>query len=165
MELRAYPRAEVKYVRYGAALVAVAAAMVLVNCGKQPAASLDKELTSLGSVEVTAELLEIPGTFPPNDLYNYAYILKYRVLRVHRGNVSTPGLLVGHYNPLKPRGTAADEQSGKIGGRVQRFSAGDVHRLALDAPIDQHWMGGIVDKYFDEKGIRYWAVWTNPGEK
>jgi hypothetical protein len=148
-----------------AALVVFAAAAVLAGCQKHPSAGLDKELTSLGSTEVTAELLEIPGAFPPNDLYNYMYILKYRVLRVHRGNLSTPEILVGHYNPLKPRSTAADEQSGKIGGRVQRFVAGDVHRMAMDAPLDQHWMGGIIDKYFEEKGIRYWAIWTSPGEK
>src|SRR5687768_2464665 len=111
---------EVNYVRCAAALVVVAAVMVLASCRKQPVVSLDKELTSLGSAEVTAELLEIPGVFPPNDLYDYSYILKYRVLRVHRGNLTTPELLVGHYNPLKPRSTVADEQSGKIGGRVQR---------------------------------------------
>ena len=52
--------------------------------------------SELRIAEVTAELLEIPGTFPPNDLYDYTYILKYRVLRVHRGNVPTPELLVGH---------------------------------------------------------------------
>lgn len=153
-----------KYVRTPA-LVAVAAAMVSISCGKPPDAGSEKELTSLGTAEVTAELIEIPGAFPPNDLYDYTYILKYRVLRVHRGNLSTPELLVGHYNPLKPRATAADEQSGKIGGRVQRFLAGDVHHMALDVPLDQHWMGGIIDKYFDQKGIRYWAVWTSPGEK
>ena len=154
-----------KYARCMAALVAVVAVTALANCRKQPDAVLDRELTSLGSAEVTGELIEIPGAFPPNDLYDYTYILKYRVLRVHRGNLSTPEILVGHYNPLKPRATVADEQSGKIGGRVERFRAGDVHRMALDAPLDQHWMGGMIDKYFEQKGIRYWAVWTNPGEK
>jgi hypothetical protein len=111
---------------------------------------------------VTAELLAIPGEFPPNDLYNYAYVLKYRVLEVHRGDLK-PGeeILVAHYNPLKPRSSAADENSGKLGGNLQRFKAGDVHRMALEAPLDQHWMGGVIDKYFDQKGTRYWAVWTN----
>ena len=35
----------------------------------------------------------------------------------------------------------------------------------LNAPLDQFWMGGIIDKYFEQKGVRYWAVWTNPGTK
>jgi hypothetical protein len=155
----------VKHVRCTAALGAVVAVMALASCRKQPETVLDRELTSLGSAEVTGELIEIPGTFPPNDLYDYTYVLKYRVLRVHRGDLSTPEIFVGHYNPLKPRATVADEQSGKIGGRVEKFRAGDIHRMALDAPLDQHWMGGIIDKYFDQKGIRYWAVWTNPGAK
>jgi len=119
-------------------------------------------VTTLGTSEVTAELLAIPGEFPPNDLYNYAYVLKYRVLEVHRGDLK-PGeeIFVAHYNPLKPRSSAADENSGKLGGNLQRFKAGDVHRMALEAPLDQHWMGGVIDKYFDQKGTRYWAVWTN----
>lgn len=154
-----------KYYHFGAVLAIGSALSISIGCRKQSAAVLDKELTSLGSTEITAKLVEIPGAFPPNDLYDYTYVLKYRVLRVHRGNVSTPEVLVGHYNPLKPRATVADEQSGKIGGRVQRFTAGDVHRMALDQPVDQHWMGGIIDKYFNQTGVRYWAIWTNPGEE
>lgn len=135
----------------------------LVACGNKPD-GLDTEVITLGKVEVTAELLEIPGPFPPNDLYNYAYILKYRVLKVHRGEA--PGeIFVGHYNPLKPRPTAADDQSGKLGGTLQQFKTGDVHRMALEAPIDLHWMGGIIDKYFEQKGVRYWAVWTNQASR
>jgi len=26
-------------------------------------------------------------------------------------------------------------------------------------------MGGIIDKYFNQSGSRYWAIWTNPGAK
>jgi len=116
----------------------------------------------LGSTEVTAQLLAIPGEFPPNDLYNYAYVLKYRVLTLHRGQVQ-PGeeILVAHYNPLKPRSSVQDELSGKLGGNLEKFRTQDVHRMALEAPLDQHWMGGVIDKYFDQKGVRYWAVWTN----
>ena len=139
-----------------------ALALLLASCGKPPAV-VDHEVTSLGTAEVTARLVEIPDKFPPNDLYNYAYVLKYRVLKVHRGQVSGPEILVGQYNPLKPRATAADDGSGKVGGHVESFRAGDVHRLALDAPLDQFWMGGVIDKYFGQKGVRYWAVWTNPG--
>ena len=60
-------------------------------------------MTTLGSVEVTGRLLEIPGEFPANDLYNYAYVLKYQVLEVHRGTVDAKEIFVAQYNPLKPR--------------------------------------------------------------
>jgi len=106
-------------------------------------------------------VVEIPGPFPPNDLYDYAYVLKYRVLKVHRGKVDGDEILVAHYNPLKPRSSAQDQFSGRIGGGLVRFRAGDKHRMALEAPVDQHYLGGIIDKYFEQNGVRYWAVWTN----
>src|ERR671939_310326 len=85
------------------------AALVLTGCGaNKPADEVDKEVTTLGSAEVTAQLLEIPGEFPPNDLYNYAYVLKYRVLKVHRGNAPQGDILVAQYNPLKPRDRVQD---------------------------------------------------------
>jgi len=72
---------------------------------------------------------------------------------------------VGQYNPLKPRTTVQDDLSGKVGGQVNAFHAGDIHHLALDSPLDRMWMGGVVDTYVNAKGLRYWAVWTNPGSK
>jgi hypothetical protein len=137
-------------------------AVLLSSCNKKRDSGADPSVTTLGSTEVTAQLLAIPGEFPPNDLYNYAYVLKYRVLTVHRGQLR-PGaeILVAHYNPLKPRSSAQDELSGKLGGNLDRFRSQDVHRMALEEPLDQHWMGGVIDKYFDQKGVRYWAVWTN----
>jgi hypothetical protein len=122
---------------------------------------VDREVTTLGTTEVSAQLLEIPGPFPANDLYNYAYVLKYRVVSVHRGQLGDKEILVAHYNPLKARSKAQDEFSGRLGGHLQRFRAGDIHRMALQAPLDQYWMGGVIDKYHKETGTRYWAVWTN----
>jgi hypothetical protein len=138
-------------------------ALSLTGCSRRPTNEVDKEITTLGSVEVTAQLTEIPGKFPSNDLYNYAYVFKYRILKVHRGNVPAGEILVAQYNPLKPRREAQDDVSGKVGGRVETFRAGDVHRMAMEVPLDQFWMGGVVDKYFEEKGTRYWAIWTIPG--
>jgi hypothetical protein len=133
----------------------------LISCRRTIQTGTDREVTTLGTTEVSARLVEIPEPFPPNDLYNYAYILKYRVLKVHRGKVDGTDILVAHYNPLKSRATAQDQFSGKIGGDLQVFRAGDVHHMALGAPVDEYWMGGIIDKYFGKAGIRYWAVWTN----
>jgi hypothetical protein len=145
-------------------IVALALLVVaLAGCARRPSNEIDAEIMKLGTAEVTAKLLEIPGEFPSNDLYNYAYILKYQVLKVHRGNVPAGEILVAHYNPLKPREQAQDDVSGKVGGHLAAFRAGDVHRMALESSVDQFWMGGVVDKYFGAPGIRYWAVWTNPG--
>lgn len=135
--------------------------VLLGRCGPQPESGIDDEVTTAGSVEVTAQLLEIPGPFPANDFYDYAYVLKYRVREVHRGNVTPKEILVAHYNPLKLRSEAENEFSGKVGGNLERFREGDLHRLALEAPLDDHFMGGVIDKYFEEEATRYWSVWTN----
>jgi hypothetical protein len=136
-----------------------------LGCANRTAEQVDREVTTLGTAEVTAQLVEIPEPFPPNDLYNYAYVLKYRVLKVHRGEIPAGEILVGQYNPLKPRDRAQDDVSGKVGGHVNAFRAEDIHRMALASPLEQLWMGGIIDKYFNETGTRYWAIWTNPGAK
>ncbi|MFH1742345.1 MAG: hypothetical protein ABIH23_25350 [bacterium] len=116
----------------------------------------------MGSVEVTAKLIEILEEFPNIKLYDYAYVLKYKVLTVHRGTVDSETIYVGHYNPLKPRATVADARSGEIGGNLKKFRAEDIHRMALEVPIDDYFMGGIINKYFEEgTGPIYWAVWTN----
>ena len=137
------------------------------GCGKgtgtQAAAVPDKDLSSRGSIEVTAKLLEIPeGAIFKRDLYNYATVLKYEVLQVHRGKVEGNIIFVGHYNPFKPRSEAADARVPEIGGNLKTFRAGQTHRMALEVPIDDHYMGGIVNKYFGQMaGPIHWAVWTN----
>ncbi len=140
-----------------AGLAALAALLASCSRGSGPS----PEVASLGSAEVTARLVEVLGQFPPNKLYDYVYVMKYQVLQVHRGKVEEKEVFVGHYNPLKPRAGAADKFSGKIGGTVERFQVGDVHRMALEAPLADFYMGGIIDKHFKEKGTRYWAVWTD----
>lgn len=123
----------------------------------------DAQVTTLGSLEVTAQLVEIPeGAIFKRDLYNYATILKYKVLQVHRGALQSGVIYVGHYNPWKSRSEAPDKRVKNTGGNLKRFEAGQIHRLALEVPIDDHYMGGIVNKYFgQETGPLYWAVWTN----
>jgi len=140
----------------------------LASCGKPTTAThtaaTNPHLTTNGTVEVTAKLVEIPeGAIFKRDLYDYATILKYQVIQVHRGQLTTNILFVGHYNPWKPRAEAADKRVKGIGGALKQFRAGDTHRMALEVPIDDHFMGGIVNKYFgQESGPLYWAVWTNP---
>ena len=142
--------------------------LLVASCGKQPgqrsATAPDPHLATNGTVEVTAQLVEIPeAAIFKRDLYDYATILKYRVVKVHRGKVDGDTLYVGHYNPWKPRAEAADKRAPNVGGRARQFRAGQVHHMALEAPIEDHFMGGIVNKYFGQTtNAIYWAVWTDP---
>lgn len=138
--------------------------LVLAGCGgPAPTDGVDPKVTAMGTIEVTAKLVDIPGAFPPNDIYDYAYVMKYEIVQVHRGEASGT-ILVGQYNPLKNRAEAADARSGEIGGTVTRFRTGDLHRLALDVPIDNFCMAGIVNEYAEKEPSDapiYWAIWTN----
>jgi len=135
--------------------------MLAPGCGG--VAAPPTKVHELGHVEVTARLVDIAGPFPPNDLYDYAYVMKYEVRQVHRGEAPQKDLYVGHYNPLKPRAGAADDRSGEIGGNVSAFYLGDVHRMALEAPLEDLFMGGIINEYFVEgqEQTIYWAWWTD----
>ena len=148
-------------------LASVIVGLFLSSCGQNPSAtpvgSNDPHLATNGSVEVTAKLVEIPeGAIFKRDLYDYATVLKYQVLQVHRGKVDGDTLYVGHYNPWKPRAEAADKRAPKVGGNVRQFEAGVTHLMALEVPIEDYFMGGIVNKYFGKTtNTIYWAVWTN----
>ncbi len=138
------------------------AGVFCVSCARRPETGEDPEVTTLGVAEVTARLVEIRGEFPENVNYDYAFVMKYEVLKTQRGDVDSEVIYVGQYNPRKPRATVADARVREIGGNLEQFRAGDVHRMALEVPIDNFFMGGIVDKYFEEKSDPiYWAIWTN----
>jgi hypothetical protein len=123
----------------------------------------DPELSKRGSIEVTATLVEIPeGAIFERELYNYATVLKYQVLEVHRGRVKGQTIYVGHYNPFKPRSEAGDRRVPDIGGDLKVFRAGQVHRMALEESMLDHFTGGILNKYSGEDTDPiYWAIWTN----
>jgi hypothetical protein len=125
--------------------------------------SSDPELARRGSIEVTATLVEVPeGAIFERQLYNYATVLKYQVREVHRGQVKGQTIYVGHYNPFKPRSAAADERVPDVGGNLKSFRAGQVHRMALEDSMVDHFTGGILNKYSGEDADPiYWAVWTN----
>jgi hypothetical protein len=149
-------------------MLACLAAMAGLISGCGPASSgrggPDPHLATNGTVEVEARLVEIPeGAIFKRDLYDYATVLKYEVVRVHRGGVAVGDTLyVGHYNPWKPRAEAADVRLPGIGGDLRVFEAGRVHRMALATPLEDQFMGGIVNKYFGKTTNElYWALWTN----
>jgi hypothetical protein len=127
----------------------------------------DEKVKSLGSAEVTARLVEIPdGAIFERDLYHYAGILKYEVVAVHRGSLPVGATIyVGHYDPWKPRDAAAQGPVRDVGGTLRKFEAGRLNRIALETPMDEFYLGAIVDKYFGKReGSAYWAVWTNAAD-
>jgi hypothetical protein len=136
------------------------------EAGRTAPPATSAEVTTRGAIEVTAQLVEIPqGAIFKRDLYDYATVLRYKIIKVHRGQPQGETILVGQYNPFKPRSEAADGRVKEIGGDLKRFEAGQVHRLALDVPIEDHFMGGIVNKYFGQSTNQiYWAVWTDLAE-
>jgi len=140
----------------------VAVSILGAACGGAGPTGVDEQVTTKGSYEITADLVDISGEFPPNDLYDYAYVLKYQVKEVHRGTLNEDVIYVAHYNPLKPRGRAADARVKDIGGNLRTFRQGQVHRMALERSYEDHYMGGLINPYEAENPDPiYWAVWTN----
>ena len=138
-------------------------AFLLSSCGQKPGgSSAPPPPLNKGSIEVSARLVEIPeGAIFKRDLYDYATILQYEVLQVYRGQLDEKRIYVGHYKPWKPRAEAADARVKGIGGNLRQFQAGQTHHLALEVPIEDYFMGGIVNKYFGKTNALYWAVWTD----
>jgi len=69
---------------------------------------------------------------------------------------------VAQYNPFKTRSEAADRRVKDVGGNLKRFQAGQVHRMAMEVPLEDCFMGGVINKYFGkETSPLYWAIWTN----
>jgi hypothetical protein len=107
---------------------------------------------------VLARLTEIPGALPPNDLYNYVYIMKYRVIKVLKGSYKKQEILVGHYNPLIPRRQIKDRMHPLTGGDVVKFEKGARQRLVLVTPIERVWKDAVEDNYPDSDLDKYYAL-------
>lgn len=126
----------------------------------EPAAAAPAKPPVEGELVMTAKLLDIPGSFPANELYNYAYVMKYQVLQVSQGTYADAEILVAHYNPRMTREEIKDEQDAKVGGGVKSFQVGDTHYLVL-SQLDGVYTGAVEDDYFKEKRPRYWALWAD----
>ena len=90
---------------------------------------LSLAFTFAGNLTVEGKLTEIPGKMPPNDLYNYVYVLKYKVTKVVEGNFSGKEILVGVYNPLIARGKVTGKTGNKSKPGEQGRSNGRVKEL------------------------------------
>jgi hypothetical protein len=112
-------------------------------------------------LDVTAKLVEIPSKMPPDDLYDYAYVMRYQV---QGGSLDKQFILVAHYKPLVPRSKIKDKMKEQVGGKLRAFNQGDVHKLKLTADLKAIWKGALVDEYAatDHKSIRYWCRQVDP---
>lgn len=113
------------------------------------------------TVEVTAKLVEIPSKLPPDDLYDYAYVMRYQV---QGGNMDGQFILVAHYKPLQPRSKIKDKMKEHVGGKLRSFVQGDQHKLKLSADLKSIWKGAVVDEYSatDRTSVRYWCLQVDP---
>ncbi len=136
---------------------AFCAALLLVATSLSQHASAD----SAAPLEVTAKLVEIPSKMPPDDLYDYAYVMRYQV---QGGPLDKQFLLVAHYKPLQARSKIKDKMKGQVSGKVRSFSTGDVHKLKLSSDLKAIWKGPLVDEYAatDRKSTRYWCLQADP---
>jgi hypothetical protein len=112
-------------------------------------------------IEVTAKLVEIPSKLPPDDLYDYAYVMRYQV---QGGALDKQFILVAHYKPLQPRSKIKDKMKAQVGGKLRSFNQGDVHKLKLSPDLKEIWKGALLDEYSvtDRKSVRYWCLQADP---
>jgi hypothetical protein len=112
-------------------------------------------------ITVTAKLVEIPGKFPDDDLYDYAYVMRYVVVG---GPMDKQSILVAQYKPRQPRSAIKDKMKSVVSGKVRSFHAGDVHKLQLTPNLKSVWKGALVDEFssVDHKSPRYFALVTDP---
>ena len=118
-------------------------------------------LADAAPLEVTAKLVEIPSKMPPDDLYDYAYVMRYQV---QGGALDKQFILVAHYKPLLPRSKIKDKMKAQVGGKLRSFTQGDVHKLKLAPDLKAIWKGALVDEYAatDHKSVRYWCLQVDP---
>ena len=138
--------------------VLFAAFLLFVTSWVRPSFS---EPDEAGVIAVTARLVEIPSKPPPDDLYDYAYVMRYEVVG---GPLDKQALLVAHYKPLQPRSKIKGKMKEFVGGKLRSFTQGDVHKLKLSPDLKKIWKGALID-YFsatDHKSIRYWCLEADP---
>lgn len=110
------------------------------------------------TLEIIGKLIEIPGKFPPNDLYNYVYITKYRIVKIIKGAYAGKEILIGHYNPLIARNAIKDKMSRFVHGNVDKIEVNARHHLTLIAPIGAVWNDAVEDEYSDSDLVKYFAL-------
>jgi len=126
-----------------------------------PSSSPAPAPAAAGVINVTAKLVEIPGKLPDDELYDYAYVMRYVVVG---GPMDKQSILVAHYKPKQPRSGLKDKMKTVVSGKVRSFHQGDTHKLQLTPNIKSVWKGAVVDEFssVDRKSTRYFALVTDP---
>jgi hypothetical protein len=114
--------------------------------------------------EVTAKLVKIPGKMPPDELYDYAFVMKYKVVG---GKLDKKEIHVAHYKPRRPRKKITDKMKKFVKGSLKRFREGDMHKMTLAPKIKKVWRGAVVDEFFaaDRKSKRYFCLKVDLAKK
>ena len=112
-------------------------------------------------LSLTAKLVEIPSKFPADELYDYAYVMRYEV---QGGPMAGQSILVAHYKPRLARAAIKDQMKKVVSGKVRSFHVGDVHKLQLTPDVKSVWKGALVDEFSatDRKSVRYFALVADP---
>jgi hypothetical protein len=113
-------------------------------------------------ISVVARLVEIPSKLPPDDLYDYAYVMRYEVIG---GPLDKTSILVAHYKPLLARSKIKDGMKAHVKGKLRAFVQGDVHKLQLSSTLKKLWKGPLVDEFAaaDRTHVRYFCLEADPG--
>ncbi len=136
----------------------LAALTVSVALAVVAAASPARAEGAADPMVVTAKLVEIPTKLPPDDLYDYAYVMKYEIVG---GPMDKQTILVAHYKPKQPRSKIKEKHTS---GKLRSFTVGDTHKLKLTADLKKVWKGALTDEYAatDRKSVRYWCLEADP---
>ena len=112
-------------------------------------------------ISVTAKLVEIPSKPPPDDLYDYAFVMRYEVVG---GPLDKSTLLIAHYKPLQPRSKIKGKMKEFVGGKLRSFIQGETHKLKLQPDVKKIWKGPLIDDFSatDRKSVRYWCLEADP---
>jgi hypothetical protein len=118
---------------------------------------------AMPTTDVTARLVKIPGKFPPDDLYDYAYVMQFQV---EGGPLDKQLILVAHYKPRRPRPEIDDAMKKNVGGQLKRFETGALVRMTLTENLRAAWKGAVIDEFFatDRKSTRYFCLKADPVE-
>jgi hypothetical protein len=126
-----------------------------------PATPVPAPAVAAAPLSVTAKLVEIPSQFPPDELYDYAFVMRYEVVG---GPLDKQTILVAHYKPRQPRAKIKDQMKAHVAGKLRSFKTGDLHKLELSPDLKRIWRGALVDDFAatDRKSVRYWALVADP---
>jgi hypothetical protein len=137
-------------------LIAIAAFVITAAASLAPGAAVAAD-----PITVTAKLVEIPAKFPPDDLYDYAFVMRYEVVG---GPMDKQSILVAHYKPRQPRSKIKEPMKAHVGGKLRSFVQGDLHKLKLDPGLKTIFPGALIDEFAatDRKSVRYWCLEADP---